>query len=188
MEFEAVYQSFHPRILRYLARLVGPDAAEDVAQDVFVKISRSLDGFRDESQPATWIYRIATHAAIDWLRSAECRAARRTVPLEGGCETGPAALVIIDPGVSCENRTIRKEMSTCVQALLKQLPHRYRTVLILSEQEELKDREIAEVLGISVEAAKIRLHRARARLQQSLESQCTFYRDPRNTLLCDRKS
>jgi RNA polymerase sigma-70 factor (ECF subfamily) len=53
--------------------------------------------------------------------------------------------------------------------------------------DELKDREIAEILGITLEAAKIRLHRARARLRQSLEKKCSFSRDTENTLVCDIK-
>jgi hypothetical protein len=62
-----------------------------------------------------------------------------------------------------------------------------QTVLILSDMEGLKDREIAEILDVTVEAAKVRLHRARARLRKILDSECTFYYDPRNTLLCDLK-
>jgi hypothetical protein len=62
-----------------------------------------------------------------------------------------------------------------------------QTVLILSDMEGLKDREIAETLDVTVEAAKVRLHRARARLRKILDSECTFYHDPRNTLLCDLK-
>jgi RNA polymerase sigma-70 factor (ECF subfamily) len=187
MEFDEIYRTFHPRILRYLARLIGPDEAEDLAQEVFVKISRSLDEFRNESQVSTWIYRIATNAAIDLRRSADYRSAQRTSPLDASCGQGTKDIVIESPDVSIEHQAIRKEMSGCVQALLNQLPDRYRTVLILSDMEGLKDREIAEVLDVTVEAAKIRLHRARARLKQSLDSQCSFYRDPRNTLMCDLK-
>jgi RNA polymerase sigma-70 factor, ECF subfamily len=187
MEFSDLYSTFHPRILRYLVRLIGPDEAEDLAQEVFIRIGRSLDEFREESQLSTWIYRIATNAAIDRMRSAEYRAARQSTPLEGSCEPGAAEIVIESPDVSIEHQAIRKEMSGCVQGLLNQLPECYRTVLILSDMEDLKDREIAEVLEITVEAAKIRLHRARAKLKQSLDSQCSFYRDPRNTLLCDLK-
>jgi RNA polymerase sigma-70 factor, ECF subfamily len=189
MEFDALYDSFHPRILRYLARLIGPDEAEDVAQEVFVKISRSVDEFRNESQLSTWIYRIATNAAIDRMRSAEYRAARKTSPIEGTCESGPADLVTIaSADDSIEHQAIQKEMSGCVQGLLNRLPESYRTVLILSDVEGLKDREIAEVLDVTIEAAKVRLHRARAKLKKSLDEECSFYRDPRNTLLCDLKN
>jgi len=187
MEFDAVYSTFHPRIIRYLTRLIGPDEAEDLVQEVFVKISASLDDFRSESRLSTWIYRIATNAAIDRLRSAEYRSAMRTCPIEGSCETGTAGIVVKSPEISIEQQAIRQEMSGCVQALLHQLPDSYRTVLILSDVEGLTDREVAEVLDVTVEAAKIRLHRARGKLRQSLDSQCSFYRDARNTLLCDLK-
>jgi RNA polymerase sigma-70 factor (ECF subfamily) len=76
-------------------------------------------------------------------------------------------------------------MSECVRDYVDQLPADYRTVVVLSELEELPDREIAEILGISLEAAKIRLHRARARLRQMLEQGCDLSRDERNELTCD---
>ena len=72
-DFEALYATFFPRIVRYLTRLVGPDGAEDLAQEVFIKISRSLGEFRGESSLSTWVYRIATNAALDQLRSSEHR-------------------------------------------------------------------------------------------------------------------
>lgn len=186
MGFDTVYRAFHPRILRYLARLIGPDEAEDVTQEVFVRISRSLNELRDESQLSTWIYRIATNAAIDRVRSAEYRSARRSSPMEGSCESG-TVVAIESADVSVEQQAIRKEMSGCVQRLVNRLPESYRTVLVLSDMEGLKDREISEVLGVTTEAAKIRLHRARAKLKKSLDAECSFYRDPRNTLLCDLK-
>ena len=187
MEFDALYGMFHPRILRYLTRLIGPDHAEDVAQEVFVKVSRSLAEFRNEAQLSTWIYRIATNAALDKVRSAEYRSALRTFPIEVSCESAPADMVLESDAVSGEQQAIRGEMTDCVRRLLNQLPESYQTVLILSDMEGLKDREIADVLEVTVEAAKVRLHRARARLRKALDTECTFYHDPRNTLLCDLK-
>ena len=64
-DFGKIYEDFRPRILRYLTRLVGEGEAEDLAQEVFVKIDRGLKTFRGESRISTWIYRIATHAAIE---------------------------------------------------------------------------------------------------------------------------
>src|SRR4030067_455452 len=68
MEFEAIYVRYHPKIVRYLARFVGWHEAEDLSQEVFVKVGRSLASFRGESRISTWIYRIATNAALDRLR------------------------------------------------------------------------------------------------------------------------
>jgi RNA polymerase sigma-70 factor (ECF subfamily) len=155
-----------------------------VAQDVFAKISQALPEFRNESQLSTWIYRIATNAAVDRVRSAAYRAGARGVPIGG--EGDSPGCGIPAPAGSAEQQTIRDEMSECVQDLVRKLPEDYQVALALSETQQLKDREIAEVPGVTVETAKIRLHRARAKLRQSL-ARCSFYRSPDNTFLCDIK-
>jgi len=176
VDFNTVYSLFYARILRYLTRLVGPTEAEDVSQEVFSKISRSLAEFRGEALSA-WVYRIATNAATDRLRQT---AAHLFTPEDDD-------FALPDKADSAEQQAIRNEMSDCVRDLTNELPDNYRTVLVLSEIEGLKDAEIAEVLGTTVQAVKIRLHHARARLHQIMEDRCRFYRDRDNTLLCDRK-
>ncbi|MHC4104654.1 MAG: sigma-70 family RNA polymerase sigma factor, partial [Planctomycetota bacterium] len=69
INFKKIYEEFHPKILRYLSRLAGRDVAEDIAQEVFEKVSRNLGSFRGESKISTWIYRIATNKTIDRFRS-----------------------------------------------------------------------------------------------------------------------
>ena len=68
-DFEKVYEEFHPRILRYLSRMAGEASAEDIAQEAFLKINRGLPGFKGESRLSTWVYRIATNAALDRIRA-----------------------------------------------------------------------------------------------------------------------
>ncbi len=187
INFDAVYRDYYPRIKRYLARLISFDDAEDVAQEAFLKVSRSLDGFRRESSISTWVYRIATNAAMDRLRSPAYRARLAAAAIDDSCDAGETFSANEDRGSSLEEDAIRSEMSDCVQGLVAQLPENYRTVLILSETEGMKNAEIAEVLGISLETVKIRVHRARVRLKQILEANCSFYHDPCNTLLCDIK-
>ncbi len=185
--FDAIYRDYYARIRRYLARLVGMGEAEDLTQEVFLKISRSLDSFRGESSIATWVYRIATNAAIDRVRSPAYRSRVSSAPVEESREADEVVAAAEDRVFSAEEDAIRREMSGCVQDLMTQLPENYRTVLVLSEIEGMKNSEIAEVLGLSLETVKIRLHRARRRLKEILEANCSFYRDPCNTLLCDIK-
>jgi RNA polymerase sigma-70 factor (ECF subfamily) len=185
--FEPIYRDYYPRIKRYLARLISYDDAEDVAQEVFLKVSKSLGSFRGESSISTWVYRIATNAAMDRVRSPDYRARVASAPVDDSCDTGESPAASEERSSLVEQNAIRSEMSGCVQGLVAQLPENYRTVLILSETEGMKNREIAEVLGISLETVKIRLHRARARLKGIFEANCNFYHDPRNTLLCDIK-
>jgi RNA polymerase sigma-70 factor (ECF subfamily) len=68
-EFQNIYDAFRPRILAYLARMVGKHEAEDLTQEVFIRVSLGLKDFRGASKLSTWIYRIATNAALDHLRS-----------------------------------------------------------------------------------------------------------------------
>jgi len=78
-------------------------------------------------------------------------------------------------------------MSECVREFVDRLPTDYRTVLILNELEGFTNNEIADILQISLDAAKIRLHRARARLKKELKGGCDLYHDDRSELACDRK-
>ena len=184
--FDAIYRDYYARITRYLVRLVGVDEAEDLAQEVFLKVSRSLDSFRGESAVLTWIYRIATNTAMDRVRSPAYKAKVASACLDEAIDAGES-VALQDRSSSPEHEAIRRQMSGCVQDLAGQLPESYRTVLLLSETEGMKNNEISEVLGISLDTVKIRLHRARARLKDVLEANCSFYHDPCNTLVCDIK-
>ena len=191
-DFQEIYAIFQPRIRGYLSRMVGADEAEELTQEVFVKVDRALKEFRGEAQLATWIYRIATNAALDRLRNPSFRQrAREFESVDAGAE---AAVELPDRNVwtgeakpEADQQLIRREMNSCIREYIEQLPEDYRAVLVLSEVEGLKNREIAEILGVSLDTVKIRLHRARARLKESLGSHCHFYLDERSELACDRK-
>jgi RNA polymerase sigma-70 factor (ECF subfamily) len=193
LEFEKIHDVFRPKILRYLTRLVGPYEAEDLTQEVFVRVNRALRNFRGESQLSTWIYRIATNAALDRLRSPSFQPPPDkqllTVSI-GGPEKGIEERdVWTGEGTpSVEASLIRKEMNDCIRSFIERLPTDNRTILVLSELEGLKNSEIAEILGVSLGVVKVRLHRARAKLRHELETHCSFYRDERNELACDLKS
>jgi RNA polymerase sigma-70 factor (ECF subfamily) len=183
-DFDSIFQEFRPKIHRYLSNLIGEDDALDLTQAVFLKVSRSLDNFRGESSLSTWIYRIATNTAHDHVASSSAR--------QKGVELLFDDAASIDdlpdtgfPGT--EREYIRREMNACIRGVVDRLPENYRTILLLAEFEELSNPEIAEVLNISIDTVKIRLHRARAKLRQALEYQCDLYRDERNELACDRR-
>jgi RNA polymerase sigma-70 factor (ECF subfamily) len=190
VEVQKIYRTFRPRIVRYLTRLVGEQEAEDVAQEVFVKVSQGLENFRGESQLSTWIYRIGTNAALDRLRRRPFqRLGENKLPgdptSEGEADADEGA---VQKGTSVEQKVIRKEMNECIRDFIEKLPQNYRAVLTLSELEGLKNTEIAEILGITLDTVKIRLHRARAKLRKELQTHCSFYRNEQNELACDLKS
>jgi RNA polymerase sigma-70 factor (ECF subfamily) len=182
-EFRKIHDAFQPKILRYMARLVGESEAKDLTQEVFIKISRAMKTFRSESSLSTWIYRIATNTALDRLRSPEYK----RMASEAGHEIEDMDLWTGNKTAPVDQQLIRREMNECIRGLVDKLPEDYRAVLILGEFEGLKNSEIAGILGITVSAAKVRLHRARAKMKKELEAHCSFYRDERNELACDKK-
>jgi RNA polymerase sigma-70 factor (ECF subfamily) len=186
-QFNDIFDEFHPKILRYLTRLVGPEDAEDLSQEVFDKVSRGLDKFQGRSRLSTWIYRIATNTVIDRSRSAAGRQETQLHPFEEETPPEPPAAPAASVSPITDRLVIRKEMSDCVNEFIDNLPPDYRTVLVLSDLEGFANKEIAEILGISLENAKIRLHRARAMLKEALKEGCDFYYNEENTLACDRK-
>lgn len=186
LEFGDIYQAFQEKLLRYLERLVGKNDAEDLTQEVFLRINRGLPEFKGKSSVSTWVYRIATNAALDKIKSRPYRESRETVPLEEtGCEQENPSLEA--ETLLAEREAIRNEMNECIREFIDRLPTDYRAVILLSEIKELKNQEIADVLGISLEAAKIRLHRARVRLKAEFEAGCDFYQDEDGNIACDRK-
>ena len=86
-----------------------------------------------------------------------------------------------------DQQLIRKEMGECVQEHIDKLPSDYKAVILLSEQEGLTNKEIADILQVSLDNVKIRLHRARASLKKILDEACDFYHNEQDILACDRK-
>ena len=186
-DFRKIYDEYYQRIVQYLTRIVGPNDAEDIAQDVFDKINSGLGGFQGKSKLSTWIYRIATNTMIDRLRSAAYKHATVNSAIENAADPKAQSVWGDQKPPATDQVVIRKEMSECVNEFIDNLPPDYKTVIVLSELEGLAIKEIAEVLGISLNNVKTRLHRARAKLKAALNEGCDFYHDEQNTLACDRK-
>lgn len=179
--------TLRPKVVRYLQRLVGEAEAEDLAQIVFVRVEKALPSFAGRSQFSTWVYRIATNCALDWLRGPSNRET-----LYGDPETDlPAGspnnidIWTAERPHTAEQQFLRKEMSECIRGVVDTLPPAYRTVILLNELEGFENEEIARILDVSPGTVKARLHRARAKLRQELASRCCLYRDERNELACD---
>ncbi len=185
-EFRKLYDTYAPPIRRYVARIVGDADAEDVTQEAFARAHRALATHRGESRLSTWLYRIATNAAVDRLRSAS---RRETASGAAADDAEPGGLLVEAATCQAEadGRVIRKEMSHCILELVGRLAPAHREVILLGELRDLSDREIADTLGITLEAAKMRLHRARRELRALLEGNCSLYRDDRNELACEPK-
>jgi RNA polymerase sigma-70 factor (ECF subfamily) len=181
LDFQSVHDRFRPRVLRYLARLVGESEAQDLTQSVMLKVSEGLHDFRGDSSVSTWIYRIATNAALDRLRGKAPQPLTDTEFEFDEHDVPPAAKT-----ASVETTAIREEMNACIREFIERLPETHKTVMLLSELEGFKNAEIAAILGVSLDTVKIRLHRAREKLRKDLDTGCSFYRNE-GELACDRK-
>jgi RNA polymerase sigma-70 factor (ECF subfamily) len=188
IDFNKVYKEYHPKILRYLSQLIGNYEADDVTQEVFTKVSRSLEGFKGKSKLSTWLYRIATNTALDRLRNPSLKHSIESLTSKEKEAVEDRDVWTGQKKASPELKFIRKEMNSCIRDYINKLPSGYKTIIILSEIEGFKNKEIADILQISLETVKIRRHRARANLKKELEAHCTFYRDERNVLSCDLKT
>ncbi|OGR87995.1 MAG: hypothetical protein A3A86_06735 [Elusimicrobia bacterium RIFCSPLOWO2_01_FULL_60_11] len=157
-DFRAVVLRHQENILRLCAGFLGDTAAEDAAQEVFIKAYRNLDRFEGRSKLSTWLYRIASNHCLDVLSK---RKAAREDSLEALVEKrGDSA-----PGLATAGDfTAGFEDRETVMALLSRLSPDARAILLLREGEGLSYEELAQTLEISLDAVKTRLYRAREAL------------------------
>lgn len=188
LDFQNIFVEFQPKILRYLTRLIGEAEAEDLTQEVLVKVNEALPDFRGESQLSTWIYRVATNAALDRLRSPSYQRDSQTCSVSSEHEVENQNTLTGEKTPLPESQIFRKEMHECIQVFVQRLPENYRIVLVLSEFEGLSDSEIARAVGVSQGAVKIRLHRAREKLKQELRANCDSYWVEENEFLPELKN
>lgn len=187
LNFADVFREHQHTIYNYLLRLTQNQAeAQDLTQEAFIRVHHSLPTFRGEASLTTWLYRIATNVSFDHFRRNATRQAKTALPLDGA--EGTQAWVIDETPSSPEQQAIQSEMSACVQRFIQRLPPTYRAVLVLHDLQGLKNPEIADVLGCSLDTVKIRLHRARNKLRAALNAGCDFAYDERNVFICEPKA
>jgi len=169
--FDTLVRLHGPRMRAAIARLRGPAAdADDILQDAFLSAFRALGRFEGRSRLSTWLHRIAVNAALMRLRG------RRDEPT-GDIEALLPHFSPYGAFTEAQHRWAeppeaalqREELRAQVQAAIGRLPENYRIALVLRDIEGLENAEIAATLDISVNAAKIRVHRARQALKALLE-------------------
>lgn len=156
-----LWEEYRPRVRRLAARLAGdPELAEDLTQEIGLKVLRSYGEFRGKASPFTWLYRIAVNVVLRHRQ-------RRQIPTVG-LDT-PEAATLRTPAPSPESAVLAAELAPVVRAALDRLPAELRAPLVLRVYEELKYREIAAILEIPEGTVMSRLHAARRRLREELK-------------------
>jgi RNA polymerase sigma-70 factor (ECF subfamily) len=164
--FEELVRTSGGRLLAVARRFLrDEEAARDVVQETFLSAFRAIQGFDGHSQLSTWLHRIVVNAALMRLRVRQRRAEQSIEPLlPGFADDGHHAEPVMS-WTDCPERTLeQKELRAVVRTAIGELPESYRTVLMMRDIEGLSTQEAADILGISENALKLRLHRARQAL------------------------
>ena len=177
MEFSEISDQYYDRVGKFvLATVKDKWTAEDILQETFVRVRNNQESLKDPSRMSSWIFRIAYNLCQDHFRQAKKSPLNES---EGQDKPDTSKEIFI------QKQMERQQMGQCVQDQMDHLPESQRTVLFLFDIMEFTNQEIADILGITVENVKIRLHRARKRLKSLLEKACTFEKDERNVLVCE---
>jgi RNA polymerase sigma-70 factor (ECF subfamily) len=179
-----VFEDHREAIFRLLLGMTREAAeAEDLTQETLLRAHAKLDTLQDESKLVPWLYRIATNLARDRFRQPSWKI--RPESLESAEES---VLPLADDAPRLDRAMEKKEMSGCVRRYLENLSDDYRNVILLHDVQGLTNPEIANLLGDSVGAVKIRLHRARAELRDALARGCSFSQDDEGITVCEPQS
>jgi RNA polymerase sigma-70 factor, ECF subfamily len=161
--FAKLVLKYQSRVLTLATRLLdNRSEAEDIAQDIFVKIFQSLHDFRGASRFSTWLYRITINHCLNHIR-------RRTRQQQTLVVTEPEDWIQESPASNPHKTLEQKERWALVQAKLQLLSPEHRTIVLLRDFEGLSYEEIADVLQLESGTVKSRLHRARMELKALLE-------------------
>jgi RNA polymerase sigma-70 factor, ECF subfamily len=175
---DQLWKELHGRLRGFIrARISDPEAADDVAQEVLLRLHRNLDDLRAEDRLDAFAYRIARNAIIDHYRA---RATAKETP-----ESPDELVARVDGGGDTEQESdsgARQELVRCLAPLIRQLPEPYREALTLTDLGKLSQIEAAGVVGLSVPGMKSRVQRARAQVHELLTGCCQVAFDSRRQI------
>ena len=156
---ETIYNDFHSKLKSFTMRQVSdPDAADDILQDVYLRIHSHIQDLRDPGRLESWIFQITRNAIADFYR--------RTRPQEELPESVPAPAE--------EEPDVEAELAASIRDMMRSIPLKYRQALEWTDLQGLNQAELAARLGISVSGAKSRVQRAREKLKEAFLDCCHF--------------
>ena len=171
-EVENIWHEYHVRLAAFIKSKVAEDMVDDILQDVFMKILTRIDSLKEDTKLESWIYQIARNTITDFYRS------KRTT------EELPEWIEHPQPD---EEVIIKKELASCLEPMVRELPDKYRNAVRMSEMENKTQKEVAEHEGISLSGAKSRVQRGRALLKTMLNDCCQFEINKNNQVVSYKK-
>lgn len=172
LRVEALWHTFHQRLHGFLTkRLPSEVDADDVLQDIFLRIHKGIGGLQDGQQVQAWVFSIARRAIADFYRARY----RQIVEVQGTPndlqppqEQPPEGHIDAYYG----DHSVHEEVLSWIRPMMTALPEKYRTALQMADVDGYTQREVAEQLGLSLSGAKSRVQRARVMLGEVLQTCC----------------
>ncbi len=165
--FEVLLRRYRLPLVGYFRRMVRDQAqAEDLAQEVFLRVYKSRERYQPDARFTTWLYRIATNLALNAIRDRRDEISGTSDPDDEG-----AAVLerFVDPGPSAEQRLVQRDRARLIRQSVEALPDNQRAAVILHKYQEVDYRQIAGILSVSESAVKSLLFRAYETLRLRLE-------------------
>jgi len=168
---EHIWEAFHTPLHGFIRKRVSDEmVAEDLLQEVFLKIHQNGDTLQDVKKLESWIYQITRNAIIDFYRSTRPMSSLDTPE-------------VLDLPEELPDDDIVSELLPCVRAMVNNLPEQDRQALVLTEYQGLTQKEFGERIGLTFSGAKSRVQRAREKLKQELLACCHFELDRRGHII-----
>ncbi len=174
MTFEDIYAANGERILNLAYRMTGRrSVAQDLTQDVFIKVFEKMESFREEAQLSSWIYRIAMNHIINYIKREKKMSLFSFFETEDGDAEkrfdGSKTVWEESLPEPADRLLEEQELETVIRKTIDELPPKYKLPLLLYRYEEMSYQQIALELGISLSAVESRIHRGRKKLKERLK-------------------
>jgi RNA polymerase sigma-70 factor (ECF subfamily) len=168
--FNYLVGKYHRAMVHFLFRMVHNQAvAEELAQEVFLRVYRSRESYRAEAKFTTWLYRIATNLAVNHARDTKHERAAQNVYLDVADEETGTTPEVADDEPSVEQKLLSNERMAAIRKHVMALPERQRVAVLMHKYQGLDYRQIGEVLKLSESATKSLLFRAYQTLREKLK-------------------
>jgi RNA polymerase sigma-70 factor (ECF subfamily) len=168
--FEYLVQKYRRPMVNFMYRMAhNAAAAEDLAQEVFLRVYRSRETYEASAKFTTWLYRIATNLAVNYARDTRYQRPENTVSLDERDEESGRSLDVPDAAPTIEEMMVRRERQAAIRQRVQALPERQRLAVVMHKYQQMDYRQIAEVLKLSESATKSLLFRAYETLREQLK-------------------
>ena len=166
-----VWQELSVPLKNFIKKRIPSDAdAEDILQEVFIIIHNNIQDLKDDEKIHAWVYRITRNVIVDYYRKYDKSIKFLELPTEAAVE-------------SDEDLTSNIEIAACLRTMIDSLPDKYKQALLLTEFQNLTQRELSESMGISLSGAKSRVRRGREKLKEMLLGCCHLEFDRRGNVI-----